>query len=192
MLRLPGEIRNRIYYFTLGGNTWHIDDRRKLTCKTPKSERNDHRALLRVCRQIYDEARLLPWSLSDFQCWQGIHLRDWLIDFPNECRRAITTITVYATPTASILPLDSIPTVSLFLPRRALGFQDFPALSKLCRHYDHDSAGDHKHHLQLKTLFEESESRSTEEKVRVVFAQPYTPEQERQRRAFSFTGLSQL
>ena len=187
MLRLPGEIRNRIYDFTLGGNTWHIDQRRKLTCKTPKAERNDHRALLRVCRQIYNEARLLPWSLSDFQCETKDDLRNWLTNFPRECRWAITTITLFASSADRPNPSHPRPTMSLLLPRGMIGFQDFPGLRKLDRHFGVCPEKDYRCYTQLG---DGAISQSTEEKVRVVIAQPYTPEEERQRQGFSFMAFT--
>ncbi|CAN9323282.1 unnamed protein product [Alternaria alternata] len=91
-LNLPGEVRNRIYSFTLGGNIWNIDTKARATNLTPKANRNDHRDLLLVCRQIYSETRVLPWSLSSFKCISGFgYLRHWLAKFPPEFRRAITS-----------------------------------------------------------------------------------------------------
>jgi hypothetical protein len=59
-------MRNKIYNFTLSGNTWHIAADGELTSRDSQTSRNDYSALLRVCRYINEEARLLPWSLGSF------------------------------------------------------------------------------------------------------------------------------
>jgi len=160
-----------------------------LTSKTPEADRNDHRDLLIVCREIYKEARLLPWSLSEFQCEQIGDLRNWLANFPKECRWAITTITLFASSADRPHPSHPRPTMSLILPKGMIGFQDFPGLSKLDRHFFVHAEKDYRYYSELD---DGAQSQSTEEKVRVVFAQPYTLEEERQRRVLSFTAFRRL
>jgi len=79
--------------------------------------------------------------------------------------------------------------MSLFLPRGMIGFQDFPGLSTLDRHFFVHAEKDYHYYSELD---DGPQSQSTEEKVRVVFAQPYTPEEERQRRAFLLAAFRQL
>ncbi|CAN9344947.1 hypothetical protein CC77DRAFT_1067954 [Alternaria alternata] len=105
-LDLPGEVRNRIYEFTLGGNIWNIDAKGRAINLTPKANRNDHRDLLLVCRQIYSESRVLPWSLGSFKCFHGVrYLRRWLAKFPPEFRRAITFIILLGSNQSGAPPL---------------------------------------------------------------------------------------
>lgn len=72
-LRLSPELRNRIYAYTFsgykfnfgGGGTQH-------QCRADyiyPTTRQCHRlSLLAACRQIYAEARILPFTLNTFQC----------------------------------------------------------------------------------------------------------------------------
>jgi hypothetical protein len=88
LLRLPGEIRNEIFSYVLGGKTlvaqWHFDPllarvagmtfttRSALSIADPESDTSSSSdtgnvksadlAILSVCRQSYHEARLLPMS----------------------------------------------------------------------------------------------------------------------------------
>ncbi|KAF1833308.1 hypothetical protein BDW02DRAFT_599196 [Decorospora gaudefroyi] len=67
LLRLPAELRNRIYNHVLGGRTYRFKD----TFRTSQA-RLDHRGeqhilgLLYVCRQIHFETALLPYTLNTF------------------------------------------------------------------------------------------------------------------------------
>ncbi|KAF1832936.1 hypothetical protein BDW02DRAFT_624666, partial [Decorospora gaudefroyi] len=70
LLRLPAELRNKIYRFVLGGN--HI----RPYCETVMgvwevsfpgwAYSRLQLALLEVCRQVYAETKLLPFSLNRF------------------------------------------------------------------------------------------------------------------------------
>jgi len=62
LLRLPGEIRNHIYEHVLGQRTYALW---VYSFKATYTHPNDL-ALLRVCRKVYDEAKLLPFSLNTF------------------------------------------------------------------------------------------------------------------------------
>lgn len=66
LLRLPPEIRNRIWEYTLGGMEFrqiHFTSRKRVFQAKP-SERPNIFALLRVCRQIYAETALLPLAVN--------------------------------------------------------------------------------------------------------------------------------
>jgi hypothetical protein len=67
LLRLPAELRNRIYEHVLGGRTYRFKDtvytgRARLDTKGE----NHILALLYVCRQIYFETALLPYTMNMF------------------------------------------------------------------------------------------------------------------------------
>ncbi|KAF2846853.1 hypothetical protein T440DRAFT_220784 [Plenodomus tracheiphilus IPT5] len=70
LLSLPAEIRNRIFKYTLGGNiVWCTITRCHVVIRTGPPRRyiiDTEHALLRVCRQIYVETALLPFSTNDF------------------------------------------------------------------------------------------------------------------------------
>ncbi|KAI4941643.1 hypothetical protein J4E91_010674 [Alternaria rosae] len=136
-LNLPSEVRNRIYELTLGGNIWEIDTEARAINLTPKADRNDHRDLLLVCRQIYGESRVLPWSLGSFKCvsedryirrWIA-KFRRWVAKFPPEFRRAITSI-ILVDEEAGDAPLkDEL--LKEWTTRSNLSLQDFPGLKRL-------------------------------------------------------------
>ncbi|KAF7446426.1 hypothetical protein Ptr902_09458 [Pyrenophora tritici-repentis] len=66
LLRLPPEIRNRIWEFALGGMVYRVknpdSDRHRKLAPSPKQPAGI--SLLRVCRQIYAEAAMLPSLLN--------------------------------------------------------------------------------------------------------------------------------
>lgn len=105
---------------------------------TPKADRNDHRDLLLVCRQIYSESRILPWSLGSFKCVfkSGYSCRAkfrlWVAKFPHEFRRAITSIIfVYHGARDACLKVELL---TEWTTRFNLGLQDFPGLKRLQLH----------------------------------------------------------
>jgi hypothetical protein len=73
LLRLPAELRNRIYEYTLGGNTilinpWFGKPRFRITVcdETSWEHPGCLVALTAVCRQIHAEARFVPFELNCF------------------------------------------------------------------------------------------------------------------------------
>jgi hypothetical protein len=69
LLRLPGELRNRIYGYALGRMRFFINGSRwygKLEADAEGPELSLHYffALIQVCRQVYSEAHLLPYKLN--------------------------------------------------------------------------------------------------------------------------------
>jgi hypothetical protein len=62
LLRLPGEIKNQVYEYALGGKTWTIWRGQDDVC----NKRKDALALLRVCRQLHADTAALPFKLSIF------------------------------------------------------------------------------------------------------------------------------
>jgi hypothetical protein len=72
LLRLPGELRNKIYEYAFGGHEvmlkrdiWYAKDR--MYCyahDSPLSLWSDLLSRTTICRQIYEETRLLPYALN--------------------------------------------------------------------------------------------------------------------------------
>lgn len=66
-LRLPAEVRNKIYDAALGGRTYKFKDAIYRDHATLETNGERHvLGLLLVCHQIYSEASLLPYSLNTF------------------------------------------------------------------------------------------------------------------------------
>ncbi|KAH7086857.1 hypothetical protein FB567DRAFT_592725 [Paraphoma chrysanthemicola] len=102
LLRLPGEIRNRIYEYAFGGeNVYSI-----AIFSTPEVEGWDSEVFnsnipnfgdlvspTMVCRQIYDEARTLPYALSTFiMNHYGCSLVMWIKQLHDWQRNAIQNV----------------------------------------------------------------------------------------------------
>ncbi|KAF1912565.1 hypothetical protein BDU57DRAFT_417852, partial [Ampelomyces quisqualis] len=75
LLRLPGELRNRIYEYAIGGNevrrvskwfgSWMVFETTSDCCGTYSSEAWEAlNNLPRVCRQLRGETRVLPFRLN--------------------------------------------------------------------------------------------------------------------------------
>ncbi|KAF9699607.1 hypothetical protein EKO04_002190 [Ascochyta lentis] len=71
LLRLPTEIRNRIWEYALGGKTFmaiRFDNPWRYKFIPSASEPSNGAALLRTCRQIYSETALYPSRFGTFAC----------------------------------------------------------------------------------------------------------------------------
>jgi hypothetical protein len=68
LLRLPAEIRNQIWRLVVGGKVIReqVTKRGRAQMLPRPCERTNTFALLRVCRQIYAETALLPFSANTF------------------------------------------------------------------------------------------------------------------------------
>ncbi|KAG9188772.1 hypothetical protein G6011_07477 [Alternaria panax] len=84
LLRLPAELRNEIYKYALGRHVYPV----------PGDGRKNPRALnlVRVCRQIQQEAAFLPYSLSVLSSRMAIHLEEFVSRLSISQRNAIETI----------------------------------------------------------------------------------------------------
>ncbi len=88
-LRLPAELRNEIYKYALGGNTYTINmgkPRSNPYCKKYPV------ALLQVNRQINHEAGLFPYLYNIFEGTHEGHLKEWIKSLTHAQRTSITTI----------------------------------------------------------------------------------------------------
>lgn len=106
-MQLPAELRNCIWHYVVGGqtirpylpSTEHIgeDDKKKLASNSWRPDK--HRfSLLRVSRQIYTEAAILPHALStfsfiglsDFSAWTK-GMPQWRLDIIEHIRSLKST-----------------------------------------------------------------------------------------------------
>ena len=123
LLRLPPEIRNRIFHFVLGGEHIHVfrDYQRQGTTNGRRPRSLDKRGywclynttagigasdedkwkhfysikLLLVCRQIYAEACLLPYALNIFSAYNATVLRSAFLPSLKPCqRRALRSLAI--------------------------------------------------------------------------------------------------
>jgi hypothetical protein len=67
--------------------------------------RNDLISSIFVCRQVYEEARFLPYSLNKFAVWSLFTGQTWIMALSKDQRSAITTL-YYQVDHASPFALD--------------------------------------------------------------------------------------
>lgn len=92
LLKLPGELRNKIYTLVLGGTHYRVNRGHRTFVGTMAAEtwyrsendsdlvKKNRLALLRTCRQIYEESKMFHAELStyhfndpmSFLCWPGL------------------------------------------------------------------------------------------------------------------------
>ena len=109
MLRLPPELRHLIFRHVIGGKTFEVRYepepdrsliRKRLSFKVPKRKfiaknitvAKNTLALLVVCRQVYAETALLPFSSNTFSASRPDKLKMWIKMFPPAVSEAITSI----------------------------------------------------------------------------------------------------
>ncbi|KAI4684957.1 uncharacterized protein J4E88_004399 [Alternaria novae-zelandiae] len=121
LLRLPPELRHLIFSHVIGGKTFEIlydrsgpyrsPIRERLSSKVPKRKfiaknitvAKNTLALLVVCRQIYAETALLPFSSNTFSASRPDNLKMWIKRFPPAVSEAITSIQLDAFIRSSLL-----------------------------------------------------------------------------------------
>ncbi len=104
LLRLPGEIRNQIYGYVLGGYDVYtykvsLDGRMTHILECSKNDTTGEGAtsweetvqFTTVCRQIQEESRLLPFELNIFNA-SGKSFEEWFALLNEDQRNAITTL----------------------------------------------------------------------------------------------------
>lgn len=97
-LCLPAEIRNMIYVYALGGNTWSIKMTQDTTGATIVRVENGIRnalSLLKVNRQIHAEAHLFPYLYNIFAGVHSGHLLEWVKSLTDTQRTSIKAIKRY-------------------------------------------------------------------------------------------------
>jgi hypothetical protein len=97
-LRLPAELRNQIYTYVIGGETFDIYCWRRYTpygfATRILRKRRAFLALLAVCRQLYSETRLLPFRLNAFRFKSQDAFHSWLDKFALDQREAIQNVSL--------------------------------------------------------------------------------------------------
>ncbi|OSS49745.1 hypothetical protein B5807_05819 [Epicoccum nigrum] len=73
LLRLPAELRTKIYEFAIGGYVIELFESKKKPCYNVLSQADGHytafakpTVLSEICRQLYKETAFLPYSLNTF------------------------------------------------------------------------------------------------------------------------------
>lgn len=119
LLSLPGELRNKIYEFAIGGNdvgfiptveseeSDESDESEKFTTmaspcrsdvKFTMAAWNQIFYLSRVCRQIHQETKVLPFRLDRFVVHAGYEIGPFLKTMESYKKQNITTIAFISTP----------------------------------------------------------------------------------------------
>ena len=106
LLRLPPEIRNRIWEYSLGHSIFRTQVFRsgrshKAKLTPPTSEPSVGVALLRCCRQIYSEAALMPIRLNTLAFSNVLHIKKATKLLKAHQRKQITMIRVEVSPYGS-------------------------------------------------------------------------------------------
>lgn len=66
LLKLPGELRNKIYGYVFGEKHWFIDQCGRVPKRGKRWGGKNAMSLLRVCRQLHAETRCLPYQTHTF------------------------------------------------------------------------------------------------------------------------------
>jgi hypothetical protein len=74
LLRLPGELRNKIYGYVFSGIQWPITS----WAYTPHADLMTFSALPQTCRQLRAECRLLPYIYAEYELWSSLEFCDSL------------------------------------------------------------------------------------------------------------------
>lgn len=92
LLKLPAEIRNIIFRYALSGVEYKIKEDDNLSMRNIVTQ-PDALALLAVCRQIYSETALLPFSLNIFSSYLfPMDLKNWMAQRHTVQMTAVTRI----------------------------------------------------------------------------------------------------
>ncbi|KAF2622721.1 hypothetical protein BU25DRAFT_204842 [Macroventuria anomochaeta] len=95
LVSLPAELRNIIWALVLGEKTFDIKCEVRIpwgTTTTNLTIQKHYLSLLRTCRQIHSETRLLPFKLNIFQFKSEDAFKPWLNKFDQAQRAAITEV----------------------------------------------------------------------------------------------------
>ncbi|KAF1835439.1 hypothetical protein BDW02DRAFT_495992 [Decorospora gaudefroyi] len=92
LLRLPPEIRNRIFGYVLGGKTFHIEYSVNTETITNTTKSEHALSPLAVCRQVFAETALLPFSLNTFRTFSPRIFNEWIANFPPAYAEVITCV----------------------------------------------------------------------------------------------------
>lgn len=89
LLRLPAELRNRIFTYTFSGYEICLgDDGESGQCRVdyirPTASGGYVFGALQACRQIFAEARMLSFTLNTFECNNITDVQEWINAMPEQ------------------------------------------------------------------------------------------------------------
>ncbi|KAI4631502.1 uncharacterized protein J4E87_002207 [Alternaria ethzedia] len=122
LLRLPAEIRHLIFGYVLGGKTFVIDHYVNQDIAKNRTLLKNALALLVVCRQVFAESALLPFSSNTFSALHPQTLNMWIRDLPPPFAHAITSVRLHPRIELSLQESwydtqSGIPRLQIFLGR---------------------------------------------------------------------------
>ncbi|CAN9349792.1 hypothetical protein AALT_g5434 [Alternaria alternata] len=94
LLRLPPELRCLVFEYALGGNTYMIRYHRKSKSVKNTTVAKHALALLSVCRQIFAETALLPFSLNTFSVFHPVVFNMWIKSFHPAFAEVVTSVRI--------------------------------------------------------------------------------------------------
>jgi hypothetical protein len=94
LLRLPPELRHLIFAYALGGKTFDIRYDRKSEMAKNTTVSEHALALLSVCRQIFAETALLPFSSNKFSALHPMVFNIWIKSFRPAFAKAATSVRI--------------------------------------------------------------------------------------------------
>jgi hypothetical protein len=124
LLRLPGELRNAIYEYALGGRQWDIDCWRKARVREKFAL-----SVLQTCRQMHSEASTVPWSSNTFSFEHLDDIRRMAFGMAQKRRAAITSFRLVSKCGYGYDPFRLQLPPSYY--RSYSSFSDFPGLRRL-------------------------------------------------------------
>ncbi|KAB2106558.1 hypothetical protein AG0111_0g5447 [Alternaria gaisen] len=94
LLCLPPELRCLVFEYALGGNTYMIRYHRKSKAVKNTTIAKHALALLSVCRQIFAETALLPFSLNTFSVSHPLVFNIWIMSFHPAFAEVVTSVRI--------------------------------------------------------------------------------------------------
>jgi hypothetical protein len=133
LIRLPVELRVQIWKYALGGKIfevycWPSYKHHKSATEVLNREKNCL-SLLRTCDQIYQEARLIPFTSNCFRIKNEHGFQTWLDEFDTPKQEAIAELHVVTWGVMQMV--GHLDYVSELLPKTQT-IQRLPGLRKLC------------------------------------------------------------
>jgi hypothetical protein len=133
LLRLPAELRVQIWKYALGGKMfevycWPSYNYHKNPTRVLNRERNCL-SLLRTCRQIYQEARLIPFTSNRFRIKNESGFQTWLDELDTSQQEAIAEL--HLVTLGAMQMVGHLYYVPKLLPTTQI-IQRLPGLRKLC------------------------------------------------------------
>ncbi|CAN9321678.1 unnamed protein product [Alternaria sp. RS040] len=122
LLRLPPELRCLVFEYVLGGNTYEIRYHQKSEAVKNTTISKHALALLSVCRQIFAETALLPFSLNTFSVFHPLVFNIWIKGFHPAFAEVVTSL-------SSVL--TSLKVIQIAFIVKATSMEDTNVMEKL-------------------------------------------------------------